>query len=137
MKKQEFYLQATICDYINKFYPDVLYRSDLSGIKMTIGQAKLIKLIQKYRGWPDIIIYEQAQFISDNFDFFYQGLAIEIKNNKSDVYTKFGKLKNNKHIEEQEKMLKKLRNLGYKAIFGTGFDNIKEEIDNYLKGRQL
>lgn len=132
MTGQEFYLQVAVVDYLTKFYPDVIFRSDLAGIKMTIGQAMKIKLIQKWRGWPDIIIYENA--ITEN-GHFYCGLAIELKLKRNDIYKKNNELRNEKHIKEQFEMLKKLNHRNYLAVFGMGFDDTKIKIDNYLSRR--
>ena len=38
-----------------------------------------------------------------------------------------------KHIEEQAKMLEKLRTRGYKAEFGVGLEECKQIIDEYLR----
>jgi len=136
----EFYLQATICDYLNRIYPDVLYRSDLAGVKMTIGQAKKIKMIQQERGWPDLIIYEVSTATMEKYEilkkdstiFYYLGLALEIKCENEKLYKKNGQPKS-KHIEEQLKILKKLRERNYFGTFGIGFDHCKDIIDHYLK----
>lgn len=133
MKKKEFYLQASVCDYLNRMYPKVIYRSDLAGIKMTIGQATQIKMIQKYRGWPDIIIYENAIFRTNKEEYFktFCGLAIEIKCEKKDIFKKNGEPRN-KHIIEQWKIIEELKRRGFMALFGIGFDHIREKIDEYL-----
>lgn len=144
MNKKEFYLQASICDYLNRFYPNILYRSDLAGLKMTIGQAMQIKMIQKYKSWPDLFIYEMAysqeMIRSTNFQKYvsgegiYKGLAIEIKLRSEDIFKKNGSFRN-EHVSNQSDMLKKLQRRGYKAVFGIGFEHIQKEIDDYLKYR--
>jgi hypothetical protein len=63
----------------------------------------------------------------------YAGLMIELKKEGTRIYKKDGSFASG-HIEEQAKMLALLGAKGYKAVFGVGFENTKEIIDNYLGG---
>lgn len=130
MNNKEFYLQTTVCDYLNKKYPDVLYRSDLAGIKLTIGQATQIKLIQKWIGWPDIIIYEPSYLNHHT----YIGCAIEIKTEDERLTKKNGEWRTS-HLKEQAEMLLKLNSRGFYSFFGHGIDDIVDRVDFYLSGR--
>lgn len=109
---------------MNIKHPDILYRSDLGGIKLTIGQAVKMKKIQKCRAWPDFFIAEPH--------YPYCGLFIEFKKNRSEVYTKENTIRNNKHIQEQYRILLILSKKGYKAVFGCGFYEITGIVNNYL-----
>ena len=42
-KKAEANVHVQVCNYIDKNYPDVIYTSDQSGLKMSIGLAVAIK----------------------------------------------------------------------------------------------
>jgi hypothetical protein len=46
-------VHSQVCKYLNYQYPKVLFNTDLSGIKLTIGQAHKVKSIRSGRAWPD------------------------------------------------------------------------------------
>lgn len=134
-------LQTQIADYLRLQYPDVLFHSDFgSGIKLTIGQAKVQKRQNgSRRAWPDMFIAEQKHWHYDSpcreacDDDCFAGLFIELKKDGTRL-----KKKNDEwatpHIAEQAETLEKLREKGYKAEFAVGFEEAKQMIDNYLKG---
>lgn len=113
-------LHKQICTYLK--LKGVLFNTDLSGIKMSIGQARKIKKLRSSRGFPDIVIYEPTQS--------YHGLFLEVK--KESPYKKNGELKKNEHLQEQQYMIGELEMRGYKAYFVWDFDQAKKIIDNYL-----
>jgi len=115
-------LHKSICIYIKTFYPKVLFNSDLSGLRMTYGQAKDVKHLRSSNGFPDLVIYEPKNN--------YAGLFIELK--IETPYKKNGNLKSNTHLQEQAEMLSELEKRGFKAVFGWSFDMVKDIIDNYL-----
>jgi len=123
---KEYLIQVAICDYLKHKYPDVEFRSDLGGIRLTIGPARKIQRIQKQRAWPDLWISEARMG--------YHGLYLEIKKDRDELYTKEGKIRVNQHIIEQWHMLKRLRERGYMACFVCGLDHAIDTIDWYLKG---
>ena len=125
MIKKEELLHLKICDYLRKNYPDVLFRTDFSsGMKMTPGQAAKHKKFQKGRAWPDLFIAESNNFAS--------GLFLEIKAENVIVFKKNGKIRRNKHLIEQDKMLKELGKKGYRARFAIGYNQAIFEIQQYL-----
>ena len=124
-KRKEEVIHLQICEYLRRQYKDVIFLSDLSGIKMSIGLATKVSKMKSERGIPDLIILEAK--------YGFNGLCIEIKKNSSEIYCKNGELRTEKHILEQNKILTRLANKGYMARFGCGFDHCKEIIDNYLK----
>lgn len=125
MIKKEEILHLKVCDYLRKNYPDVLFRTDFSsGMKMTPGQAAKHKKFQKSRAWPDLFIAESNNFAS--------GLFLEIKAENVIVFKKNGKIRHNKHLIEQDKMLKELRKKGYRARFAIGYNQAIFEIQQYL-----
>lgn len=62
---------------------------------------------------------------------FYFGLYIEIKKDGEKLTKKDGSWRT-PHIAEQAEMLEKLRQAGYRAEFGIGFEKCKLIIDDYL-----
>jgi hypothetical protein len=125
-------LHKAICDYIKLQYPKVIFNTDLSGIRLTQGQAREVKNLRSGNGFPDIVIYEpKGEIVHNNIvTYLYCGLFLEVK--KESPYKKDGKLKSNKHLENQDKMHQELRKRGYMAQFVWDFDNTKFIIDNYL-----
>ncbi len=125
MRKNEENLHLKICDYLRKNYPDVLFRTDFSsGMKMSPGQAAKHKKFQKSRAWPDLFIAESNTLAS--------GLFLEIKAENVIVFKKNGEIRQNKHLIEQDKMLKELRSKGYRARFVIGYKQAIFEIQEYL-----
>ena len=123
--KDEFSEQKSICQYLSLQYPDVIFASDLSGIRLPQGLANKVKSLKCNRGIPDLFMYEPRKG--------YFGLAIELKATGVTVYKQDGNLKTDTHLQEQEEMLYRLSKKGYLALFCLGFDNAKLIIDSYLK----
>lgn len=118
-------LQKIICEYLKKVYPNVIYRVDFAaGMRMSIGQAMQMKRLQCTRAYPDIFIAEPRGG--------YAGLFIELKRDLRCVEKKDGSIKNDKHIIEQQEVLRKLNEKGYKAIFTFGYTNTIARINEYL-----
>lgn len=116
-------LHSQITTYIRLQYPKVIFLSDASGLKLPIGLAVKFAKLKSGRGIPDICILEPRQN--------KHGLLIELKTKTP--YKKNGELKKDEHLKEQQQMLKRLTEKGYKAVFGIGFENTKQIIDKYLK----
>jgi hypothetical protein len=117
-------LHRAVCDYIRLQYPHVLFNSDLSGIRLTMGQAVQVKALRTCSGFPDIVIYEPHKG--------YHALFIELKRKGERVYTKQG-TPATPHIKEQCDMIAKLQFRGYSAWLCVGFDEAKDAIDSYLR----
>jgi len=116
-------LHKQICIYIKAQYSSVIFNTDLSGIKLTIGQAKKAKRLRSSKSFPDITIYETNNI--------YHGLFLEVK--KVSPFKKDGTLFKSEHLENQAEMIRKLNKRGYLAQFVWTFDKAKYIIDNYLK----
>ena len=127
MKKLfESTIHKQICDYIRLQYPDVMFVTDLSGIKLTIGQAVKLKSLRSTRAWPDLFIAQPNST--------YHGMFLEIKRDVSQIYRKDGSLKANiQHVREQCDVLNNLRSKGYFACFVCNFIEAKLLIDKYMK----
>lgn len=123
--KSEETLHEEVARYIRFLYPKVIFNSDMSGIKLSMFQAKKAAKLRSSRAFPDLVIYEPV----DN----YKGLFIELKADGVKVFKKDGSLVANKHIKEQAEMIEKLREKGYAAYFACGIDEAIKIIDDYLK----
>jgi hypothetical protein len=122
--QDEYDLHVQVVAYLKLKYPDTMFRSDLAGIRLTIGLARKAKRLQNGRGWPDLLLAEPRRG--------YAGLFIELKASHADLYTKNGQLRQVEHIQEQLATLEALRERGYRAEFAVGFDGAQTLIDWYL-----
>lgn len=117
-------VHRAIVEYIRLQYPKVMFNTDMSGIRLTIGQAKQAKKLRNPEtGWPDIFISEPRGR--------FNGLYIEVKDDEASVYKKNGSPAN-KHITNQLEVVFNLNNRGYDAYLCIGFDEAKEVIDHYI-----
>jgi hypothetical protein len=121
----EYLEHKAVADYLKMQYPKVVFTSDSSGIRLSIGNAKKMLALKANYKIPDLLI------LNPNKD--YHGLIIEIKRNSERIYLKNGNLSNDKHLQAQYKTLLMLEKVGYKAVFGVGFDQCKRIIDEYFK----
>lgn len=128
-------LQQQVCVYLRTQYPAVLFRSDMGGVRLTMGQARRAKSVQQGRAWPDLFIAEEHNSRIDKMAMYhYHGLFLELKKEGTKVYLKDGvTLVANPHYQEQAAVLQELRDRGYKAEWGIGFDMCKKIIDEYLR----
>lgn len=116
-------LHLAVCNYIRMQYPEVLFNSDMSGVKLTMGQAIKAKRLRSCKGFPDLVIYEPRGE--------HKALFLELKREGEKIYNKNGGLKSG-HLKEQDEVMQKLRNKGYACTFAIGFEQAKMYIDNYL-----
>lgn len=134
MSKVEEGIQLALTRYIRVQYPDVIFRSDAGGIKLTAGQArKMAALNGNMRGYPDLFIAKPKLTQSkDGLPVFKHGLFLELKKDGTRILKKDGSYVADEHIMEQAKMLEKLERLGYQAQFAVGFEQAKQIIDEYI-----
>jgi len=123
----EAQLQKSVCNYLKLQYPDVIFTSESSGVRLTIGQAKAAKAVRSESGLPDLMIFEPMGV--------YKGLFIELK--AKSVWLKDGTLTTDKHVREQSEIMKRLRAKGYFAMFACSFDEAKRLMDWYLNARNI
>ena len=116
-------LHLAVCNYIRMQYPDVLFNSDMSGVKLTMGQAIKAKRLRSCKGFPDLVIYEPRGE--------HKGLFIELKREGEKICKKDGELKS-EHLKEQWAVMQRLIEKGYYCVFAIGFDNARYWIDSYL-----
>jgi hypothetical protein len=124
MAKPEQNLQISICEYLKLQYPHVIFFSEPSGLRVSMGQAKILKRMRSYGKLPDLFI----AFPNGK----YHGMFVELKTEESNPFLKSGGLSKTEHIQGQLETLKKLHDLGYAAVFGVGFDDTKNKIDRYF-----
>lgn len=121
---KEYQLSKAVSTYLKLQYPNVLFHFDLAGLNLSRAQAGMTKAIQHSKGFPDLFIAKSCKG--------RHGLFIELK--VVSPYLKDGKtLKKNEHLERQDRNHLQLSVEGYCAVFGTGFDECKKIIDNYLQ----
>lgn len=136
----EYDLQLKLVDYLIKNYPDVIFRSDLGGVRLSPGLATKIKKLAvgnklrkelkeiKSIAYPDFFIAEARGG--------WYGLFIELKRQRSGYA--IGKnplnrqLKNDEHVREQAEVLLRLRERGYYADFSGGWGEILSIVEWYL-----
>jgi len=125
MTGPEYQIHCAVIEYLLLQYPDVLFRSDLGGMRLPIGLAMKAKKVNGgRRAWPDLFIAS----VKDH----YSGLFIEIKTGRDQVFRGNGSYRQSQHVLEQLKVLRDLSEAGYMAEFGLGFDDCKKKIDWYL-----
>lgn len=120
-------LHSSIADWINLQFPNVIFLSDPSGMRLSMGlrlEAKR-KRCARYK-IPDLIILHPNKQIGLN------GLCLELKKQGEKIYKRDGSWIN-EHVEEQAKTLARLKEIGYAACFAIGFDEAVEIIQDYLK----
>jgi hypothetical protein len=122
-EKHEENLQIAVCQYLKMQYPKVLFTSDASGVRLTMGQAVKMKRMRSCPGWPDLFIAEPR---GD-----YHGLFIELKKQGERLLKKDASPVSD-HVNDQLQMQRLLSAKGYASFFGIGFDQTKRIIDSYL-----
>lgn len=121
---KEYQICKDIATYMRYQYPGVIYRFDMAGLNLSKAQAGMNKAIQNGKGWPDLFIAEPIGG--------WSGLFIELKKDGEKLFNKKG-FPATPHIAEQFLIIERLRSKGYHADFAVGFDEAKEQIDNYMK----
>lgn len=121
----EHELYRMLARWFQEEHPNVIYRFDLAAdLKLTIGQARKHKALHPHRGYPDLFIAEPRSC--------FHGMYVELKAEGESPYKRNGELKSSEHLAEQAEFLKKLNCRGYFAVFATGFDEAKDQIEKYL-----
>lgn len=131
--QREHRIYELIADHMATNHPGVVYRFDLAAdLKLTLGQAKKHRRIQRFRGYPDLFIASPNWKTKDGKGTHYCGLYIEIKKEGTRIFRRDGRLVADEHIREQFDMLQNLQQVGYKATFGIGLEECLKIIDEYL-----
>lgn len=123
--KLEEKLQASVCQWMSYQYPDVIFISEASGVRMSMGMAIKLKKTRSHGTHLDLYILEPCGT--------YKGLFLELK--AVDIFYKGTRnLKKNEHVEDQARMIKRLRKKGYASSFALGFDEASKIIKSYMDG---
>jgi hypothetical protein len=123
MKKEES-LHIAICRYLYGSHPEVIFNTDLSGIRLTMGQASKVKWMRSSNSFPDLFIIEKRGE--------WAGLFIELKSRDAKLLRKDGFLCSDPHLRDQNDMLNKLEDRGFLARFCQGYDQTVSFIEWYL-----
>lgn len=119
----EYQTCKAITYYLKMQYPKVMFHWDMAGVNTSMAAAGKMKVLQSFRGFPDLFIFEKRGEFS--------GLALEIKAEGVKLYKRNGEPVSD-HIREQRDCLLQLNLRGYKTGFAIGFDNFREIIDEYM-----
>lgn len=117
-------LHIAICEYLRSKYPTIIFTSENSGLRVFWKQAKMLKKTRSCAGLPDIWILEPRKS--------YHACLLELKKEGTTIYKKDGEIRKDKHLNEQENILHRLKQKGFFAEFVVGFDHAKAVIDYYL-----
>jgi hypothetical protein len=117
-------VRESITSYLKLQYPKVIYRIDLAGERFSKGQAIKLARLQCIKGFPDLFILKAMHG--------FNGLFIEIKKEGTTIYDKKGRPAT-EHLKTQFETMERLKECGFFATFGIGFNNCKRIIDRYLK----
>lgn len=120
-------VHKSICTYIRTKYPEVIFFSDMSGLKTSIGVAMQMKALRSSRAIPDLFICSPRGG--------YAGLFLEIKSDDVKLFLKDGSFTKEKHITEQAAMLDTLKHLGYASYFAVGLKMASDIVDEYMQGK--
>jgi len=124
LMRSEDALAITVSQYLSFRYPKAIFHIDTgSGGVWSIGMAVRNKRLNPQNGFPDVLIMEPRRD--------YHGLCIELKT--TNPWLQSGKLRKDKHLVAQSKMLDALMARGYMACFCFGFEQAKLAIDEYFK----
>lgn len=113
-----------LCLWMKIQHPNVMFNTDLSGVRLTPGLANQVKNLRSNNGFPDLVIYEKRGE--------YGACFIELKRTGEKIFKKDGESAINEHIQNQLITNFKLANRGYFAIIAIGFEEAKQIITNYL-----
>ncbi len=120
-------LHKAICKYIKLQYPNVYFLSDPSGLKMSIGMAMELKRTRSNHAQLDIVILEPNNT--------FNGLVLEVKKDRSEVFKKNGDYRESEHVIEQRKSVSHLLKKGYDAGYVFDLESAIYIIDAYIKNK--
>jgi hypothetical protein len=133
MASKEKNIHLQVCEWIKTHYPEVIFTSDMSGLRVSIGLAIQMKRQRSSNAIPDLIILHPKIVIRDGKSYQYNALLIELKREDERVWLKDNSVTSDPHRAEQFRMLQELNKLGYFATFACGLKEATAIIDDYLK----
>jgi hypothetical protein len=121
----EWVIQEMLVKYMELQYPNIICKFDsLANVYLTPHQRQYYKKQGMTKSFPDLLIAEPREK--------YHAFFLELKRDGFQIFRKNGNFVSER-IEQQYKMLTKLRTKGYYAEFAFGFDDARQKIDSYLK----
>jgi hypothetical protein len=138
VKKTEESIQRRVASYIKKHYSYVDFHSDYgAGLHLSQHQALVQQSLQSGKGWADMFIaWPTTIEKTDGTTQHYCGLFLELKREGTAIYVSRGPRKGllvqNEHIATQAAFIKRMRERGYCAMFGIGYDKTIQIIDWYM-----
>lgn len=129
--RTEEHVQSAICEYLSKRYPEVYYKSDLSGENMPGYVAQRKQKMATGRGFPDLSVFAANKL--------FGMLAIEIKV-ETEIIAKIDQLNQsakwaNDHVKEQAEWIQHLNYCGHHATFCIGADHGQRIIDAFMNNQ--
>jgi hypothetical protein len=73
---------SMICKWLKTNHPKVMFNTDMSGVKLSVGMAVKAKTLRSHNGFPDLFIIEPRNG--------YNGLFIELKKTGEKLVMKDG-----------------------------------------------
>jgi len=128
MPRPEEQLQMKICDYLRTNYPDVMFISEASGVRVSTGLASKLKRMRSSHTHLDLYILEPKRDKSGKVK--HSGLILELK--ARNIYKKDGKLYSDPHLKDQQRTIKSLNKKGYQSLFVCSYDEAIKTINKYL-----
>jgi len=113
------------CKYMKLQYPDLIFITEASGLRLPIGMAKQLKSMRSTDGLPDIFIARAVRP--------YNGLFIELKRD-GEKLTKLDGTYKTPHLENQATTMRKLYGEGYAVGFAIGLDEAVSILRKYMAG---
>lgn len=127
-KQSEASIHQQFCAYVRNNYPDAIFTSESSGIRLTMGQAVKAKKLRSSSKLPDFWMAEPRGI--------FCGFFLELKRSRDEVFTKDGVLRQDDRIRGQHKIIVSLCEKGYYARFGFGLDDAIKKLDDYMNSRR-
>lgn len=115
---------SELCKWLKKVYPNVMFNTDMSGLRLSPGVAKKAKSLRSHNGFPDLFIIEPKGA--------YSGLFIELKRRGEKLLMKDGRTPISDHVAEQFAIKLELKKRGFRSEFAIGAEQAKSIINNYL-----
>lgn len=115
-----------VCEYLGIRYPETIFFSDMSGVRLGMRAAIVQSKLKSSRGIPDLFIMKPNKK--------YYALIIEIKKTGQKLKKKNGDWVS-EHVKEQAEVIDKLNASGYYACFGVGEEECIKIIDEYMEDK--
>lgn len=117
-------IHIQLCAYVRAKYPNAIFTSESSGIRLTMGQAVKAKKLRSSSKLPDFWLAEPRGI--------FCGLFLELKRSKDDIFRKDGSYKQEAHIQGQLAVINRLIEKGYCASFAGGLSYAILQVDYYM-----